>query len=63
MLVAVGVVLVVVGLVLIFGRKIPLLSRLDFHFHGKGWDFYFPLGTCILVSLVLTLVFWLLRRH
>jgi hypothetical protein len=31
-------------------------------FHGRDFGFYFPLTTCILLSLALTLVLWLLRR-
>jgi hypothetical protein len=36
---------------------------LDFHFFRGNFNFYFPLGTSILVSLVLTLIFGLLNRR
>lgn len=62
LLIVMGVALVVVGVLLIVGRKIPLLNRLNLSWHGEGWSFFFPLGACILVSIVLTLVLWLIRR-
>ena len=58
-----GVALVAVGLAW------PLLRRLglghlpgDFSFRGAHVSFYFPLTTSIVVSLMLTLVLWLLSR-
>jgi len=62
MLILIGAMLVVIGVVVVFARKIPLVSRLDFSYEGKGWAVFFPLGTCLLVSAVLTLIMWLLRR-
>ena len=61
-----GVVLVVVGLLLSFGPKLPFrLGRLpgDIVFRREHWSFYFPLATSIVVSLVLTLVLWLWSRR
>ena len=57
-LVIVGVVTTLVGLFFMVGRRLPL----DFHFQRNNFSFYFPLGTSILISLVLTLVFSLLNR-
>ncbi len=62
MLILIGLVLVVVGLVVLFAKKIPLISKLDIRYEGRGWAVFFPLGTCLLVSAVLTLIMWLLRR-
>ena len=60
LLVTAGVLLVAAGLLW------PYLSRLglgrlpgDIAIQGEHGGFYFPIVTCILVSLVLTLVFWL----
>lgn len=64
LLVGAGIVLALVGLFLwkLSGR-IPL-GRLpgDFYIQKPGFSFYFPLTTCILLSLILTLVMWLVRR-
>ena len=64
-LIIVGAVIVIVGVVLVFGAKIPWLGRLpgDFSFKGKNFTFYFPLGTSILISIVLTLVLWLFSKR
>jgi hypothetical protein len=62
LLVLAGAVLVALGLLLMFGRRIPMLSKLDVELHGEHWHFYFPLGTCLLLSALLTLILWLLRR-
>jgi uncharacterized membrane protein len=64
-LIIVGAMIVIVGVVLAFGAKIPWLGRLpgDFSFKGKNFIFYFPLGTSILISIVLTLVLWLMSKR
>ena len=63
-LVVVGVVLVAVGLLLMAGAKFSFLGlgRLpgDIAYKGKNVQFYFPVVTCLLLSVVLTLVFWLI---
>lgn len=66
MLILMGVVIVVVGLLLTLGPRLPFrIGRLplDIHIQRDNFNFYFPLGTSILVSLVLTLVFGLLNRR
>jgi hypothetical protein len=57
-------VLLGVGLLLTFAEKIPGLGRLpgDIVWRRGNVTFYFPLATCIIVSLVLTLLFRLFRR-
>jgi len=65
-LIVMGVVIVAMGLLLAFGSRLPFrIGRLplDFHFQRGNLNFYFPLGTSILVSLLLTLVFGLLNRR
>jgi hypothetical protein len=63
-LVLVGLALVIAGTFLHFGGKIPFIGRLpgDFRIERDNFSFYFPLSTCILVSLLLSLLFWLFRR-
>jgi hypothetical protein len=60
-----GVVFIVVGLLFTFAGRLPLkLGRLpgDIYIQGRHSSFFFPLTTCILVSAVLSLAMWLLRR-
>jgi hypothetical protein len=54
----------VVGLVMVFAGKIPFLGKLpgDFLIRGKNFSFYFPLTTSILISVILTLILWLINR-
>jgi hypothetical protein len=64
-LITVGVLLVIVGLAVTFGVRLPIrLGHLpgDIVIHGKNSTFYFPITTCILLSVVLSFVMWLLRR-
>jgi hypothetical protein len=62
----VGLALVLIGsIVYFFGDKLGWLGRLpgDIRIEGKdGGDFYFPIVTCIVVSLVLNLILVLIRR-
>jgi len=65
MLLFFGVVLVAVGLVLILvGRTNLPIGRLpgDILYRGKHTTFYFPLATSILLSVVLSVVFYLIAR-
>ncbi len=65
MLIVIGLFLVTVGLVLLIGNKIGGLPRLpgDYIFQKKNLFFYLPLGTSLLVSLLLSLVFWFFGRR
>ena len=64
-LVLVGVVIIILGAVLLFTGKLNLpLGRLpgDFVYRGKNTVFYFPLATSLLLSAILSLIFWLVGR-
>jgi hypothetical protein len=64
LLVLLGAVLVVVGLALMVAPKIPFLGKLpgDIHIKRDNFEFYFPLATSLLVSLVLSGILWLLSH-
>ena len=64
-LLTLGALLVLVGAFFFFGGKLPLrLGRLpgDIVREGQHTTFYFPVVTCLLLSLGLSLVFWLISR-
>jgi hypothetical protein len=64
-LIAAGLVLVALGLLVTFAARLPIrLGRLpgDIYIHGKNSTFYFPLATCILISVLLSLVMWIFRK-
>lgn len=65
MLIILGLIMVVMGLAFVFMDKIPWLGRLpgDISYEGKRVHFYFPLTTCIIISLILTLLLWLIGRR
>ena len=57
-----GVLLVLVGALLYFGGRLPFrLGRLpgDIVHRGEHTTIYFPIVTCLVLSLVLSLLFWL----
>ena len=59
-----GVTLAAVGGFLLLGARLPFrLGRLpgDIVYHGRHTTFYFPIVTCIVVSLALTLLFWIVN--
>jgi len=62
--IASGLVLVCIGLFISFGGKFDFLGKLpgDIRIERENFSFYFPLGTCLLISLLLSLVFWLFKR-
>jgi len=63
MLLVLGLVIAGVGLVWILAPSIPWLGRLpgDLRIERDNFRFYFPLVTCLLLSLILSLVVWLIR--
>jgi len=65
MLLILGAVIFLVGALLAFGPRIPWLGRLpgDFSFGGENWKVYVPLGTSLVISLILTLLLWIFRQR
>ena len=64
-LIVLGVLLVVVGALLVGLNRLHLpLGRLpgDFNWRGRGWSFSFPLATSILLSVLVSLLLWLIAR-
>ena len=64
LLIIVGAVLVAVGVVLILAGKITWLGKLpgDIYYKSDHVTFYFPLVTCLLVSVIVSLLVYLFRR-
>lgn len=63
-LIGVGAVILVIGVALVLVGKVPYIGRLpgDFVWRKGGFSFYFPLASCLLVSLLLSLILYLIRR-
>ena len=63
-LIFVGVILTGFGLVLLLTPKIPWLGRLpgDIIIQREHFSFYFPLASCLVASVILSLLLWLIGR-
>lgn len=64
-LITFGIILIGIGVLLVFFHKIPLLGKLpgDILIQRKNFTFYFPFMTSVLISIVLSLLFWLWSRR
>lgn len=65
LLIFAGAALVILGMILLFAPRVPLLGRLpgDLSFERGGVRVYFPLATSVLLSILLTILLnWWLRR-
>ena len=63
-LIYLGLLLVVIGLILSLAGKLPWLGHLpgDISIERERFSFYFPLATCIIISVILSLVLYFFRR-
>ena len=63
-LIILGGVLILLGLLFTFSGKIPFVGRLpgDIRIERENFSVFLPLGTCLLASLLLSLILWLFRR-
>ena len=64
LLIIIGLVLAAIGAVVVFGAKIPWIGKLpgDIVIQRPSFRLYFPLTTCILISIILTVLFHLFRK-
>ncbi|MFC1709514.1 DUF2905 domain-containing protein [Candidatus Omnitrophota bacterium] len=64
MLVIVGISIVFLGIVFMAIDKIPFLGKLpgDINIQKENFSFYFPIATCVLISVILSLIFWLFAK-
>ena len=63
-LIILGVLLIIAGALFLHGDKVPFLGRLpgDIRIERQNFTFFFPLGTCLLLSVLVSLILWLFRR-
>ncbi|OGW52397.1 MAG: hypothetical protein A2Y81_02955 [Nitrospirae bacterium RBG_13_43_8] len=64
-LILLGLIVAALGGLLLISGKIPWIGKLpgDILIQRKNFTFYFPLATSILLSLILTLIFWIIGRR
>ncbi|MGB9598532.1 MAG: DUF2905 domain-containing protein, partial [Minisyncoccales bacterium] len=55
---------ILTGILFLFGSKIPYLGKLpgDIYIKRENFSFYFPIATSILVSIILSIIFYLISR-
>ena len=63
-LIVAGLALAALGGLFVLYGKVPLLGKLpgDFLIERPGFTIYLPLGTCLVLSVVLSVVLWFLNR-
>lgn len=64
-LIIAGIALLVLGLIIYFFDQIPFLGRLpgDFIIKKENFTFYFPLASSILLSIILSLIFYFFKNR
>jgi hypothetical protein len=64
-LIIIGIVIALVGLALIIAPNVPFIGKLpgDIVIRKKNFTFYFPLATSILLSIFLSLIFWIINKR
>lgn len=60
-----GIVMALAGFALMYGGKIPFFGKLpgDITIKRENFTFYFPLATSIIISIIISLVFYFLSRR
>ncbi len=60
-----GAALMVLGGIFLLAQKIPWIGRLpgDIYIRKENFSFYFPITTCILVSVVISIILMLLKKR
>lgn len=64
LLILFGSIMIIFGLLLLLGDRIPYIGRLpgDIYIRKGNFSFYFPLMTCIILSIIFSLIFTIIRR-
>ena len=63
-LIIIGTILIIVGVIMHFFNGFSFFGRLpgDFHFKGENFSFHFPLASGLLVSVILSLILYLINK-
>ena len=62
-LIAAGIIIAILGvLVIVLGRIALFKLPGDLEFGSKNWRIYFPIASCIVISIILTLILWLINH-
>lgn len=63
-LIIVGAVIILIGIVVLYANRIPYIGRLpgDIYIKRDNFAFYFPLTTCILISIIIYIILKILGK-
>ena len=63
-LILIGIIIAAGGVILLVAGNAPFLGRLpgDVRIERRNFTFYFPIVTCIILSILLTLILWIVSR-
>jgi hypothetical protein len=63
MLIIIGFILIVAGAIISYSDKIPFLGKLpgDVSIERENFKFYFPVTTCIIISVLISILFYIVR--
>jgi len=58
-----GLIIILAGIIIVFFPRLNFFGKLpgDISFRGKNFTFYFPIVTSIVISIILTLIFWVIN--
>jgi len=61
----IGFILVIVGFLLVFHKQIPIIGRLpgDILIQKKNFSFYFPITTSLVISIILSILIYLMNKR
>lgn len=64
LLITIGIVFIIVGVILHFSKNMPFLGKLpgDIYIKREKFSFYFPLASGILISIILSIILYLIQR-
>ena len=64
LIIIIGILFVVIGGILLFFKDIPFLGKLpgDIHIQRKNFSFHFPIVTCVLISVILSIILYIFGR-
>ena len=63
-LIFLGALLILIGLIFLVGQKIPYFGKLpgDIYIKRENFTFFAPIGTCIVISIILSIIFYIIFR-
>ncbi|MCD6283862.1 DUF2905 domain-containing protein [bacterium] len=64
LVILIGFVFIITGIFILLVGKVPLIGKLpgDIYVRRDNFTLFFPIATCIIISIILSLIFWLFNK-